>query len=469
MGIDCGSQSAKVSIFDATGQPVASGRQPLQPMERPTPGVVVHPGDDLWDAIGAATQKAIAAFGQDPALIGAVGLCPIRCCKAFLDTDGQLIEPVISWMDDRAYQPYRPTDPRLAWATTASGYLTHRFTGKTLDTVANCIELQWPVNTSGRQWAPEAMADFAVDPAQLFTLVEPGETLGTVTAEAAAFTGLAAGTPVVATANDKAVELLGAGPLPASSALVSLGTYIAGMVTGDRNRSGDSFFTNFSSTPGGYLYESGGVRRGMWTLTWFLDLLGPEFAAHVKQQGSTREDWLEREAREVPPGADGLQAVLDWLAPTDAPFRKGSLLGFDARHTRAHIYRAILEAIALTMHGHLTAMSAELDRPLRELVISGGGANSALFMQIFADVFGVPAHRSSGPAGAALGAAMCAAPAAGMYATIADASAAMSPPRETFAPRPDATSRYRDMATARAGVRTQTDPIYQQSFPLFDT
>ena len=52
--------------------------------------------------------------------------------------------------------------------------------------------------------------------------------------------------------------------------------------------------------------------------------------------------------------------VLDWLAPTDRPFRKGVMLGFDARHTRGHIYRSILEAIAMTMHDRVDAMCNEL-------------------------------------------------------------------------------------------------------------
>ena len=158
------------------------------------------------------------------------------------------------------------------------------------------------------------------------------------------------------------------------------------------------FWTNFACVPHRYLYESGGVRRGMWTLSWFLDLLGPEFAASAAAQEISREEYLEREAELVPAGSCGLMTVLDWLAPTDKPFRKGEILGFDARHTRAHVYRSILEAIALTMKENVDAMCCELDINLREIVVSGGGATSPLFMQIFADVFGVPASRTVGAA-----------------------------------------------------------------------
>ena len=158
VGIDCGTQSAKVVVYDAAGNAVARGRQPLQPMDRPRHGVAIHPDDDLWDSIAAASRQAMASFAGDVGEIVGIGLCTIRCCKAFLRADGSLLEPVISWMDDRAYQPYRPTDPGLVYATTSSGYLAHRFTGELRDTAANNIALQWPIDTNTWQWSTDAEA-----------------------------------------------------------------------------------------------------------------------------------------------------------------------------------------------------------------------------------------------------------------------------------------------------------------------
>ena len=89
IGIDCGTQSAKVVIYDAVGNAVARGQRVLRPMSRPRHGVAVHPDDDLWDAIADASREALDRFGGDPADIVAVGLCPIRCCKAYLKADGR--------------------------------------------------------------------------------------------------------------------------------------------------------------------------------------------------------------------------------------------------------------------------------------------------------------------------------------------------------------------------------------------
>ncbi len=473
IGVDCGTQSAKVVIFDAAGNEVARGDQPLRPMLRPRHGVVVHPDDDLWDAIAAASRAAMAAFTGDPAKIVAVGICPIRCNKAFLRADGSLAEPVISWMDERAYQPYLPSEPEVAFATTSSGYIAHRFTGVLRDTAANSIEMQWPIDSDTWQWSTdEAVIErFGVPRTMLPELQMPGDIIGALTKQAEQQTGIPAGVPVVATANDKAVEMLGAGPLGNTTALVSLGTYIASMVPGSVNhKTPTNFWTNFASIPHRYLYESNGVRRGMWTLTWFLDLIGAEMSAHAAALGISREELLEREARDVPAGSDGLMTVLDWLAPSDHPARKGSMLGFDARHTRGHLYRSILEAIALTMKTNVDAMCNELGIVLDDIVVSGGGSHSPLFMQIFADVFAIPAMRSAGPSGASLGSAMCAATAAGLYPDIETASAAMASGRETFLPNLDNSELYSRMnETVYRDIRTCTDALFERSYPIFHT
>ncbi len=471
VGIDCGTQSAKVVIYDGAGVTIARGDCALRPMERPAHGVAVHPDDDLWRAIAEASRAAMSAFPGDPAAIVGVGLCPIRCCKAFLDADGSLIEPVISWMDDRAYQPYVPTDPAFRYATTTSGYLAHRMTGAFRDTAANSIAVQWPIDTDTWSWSANA-ADFealGLTQDMLFELQMPGEIIGALTESAASATGLPAGVPVVATANDKAVEMLGAGTIGPTTALVSLGTYIAAMVPGSTNhKTPTNFWTNFASLPEHYLYESNGVRRGMWTLTWFLDLLGPELAERAAAVGLSREEYLEREAMLVPAGSDGLMTALDWLAPTDHPTRKGTMLGFDARHTRAHVYRSILEAIALTMKTNVDAMCAELDITLTDLVVSGGGASSPLFMQIFADVFALPTARSTGAGGASLGAAMCAAAAVGVHADVATAASVMAAPRQTFTPNATDHEVYRRMNdTVYRNIRSATDSLYERAYPIF--
>jgi sugar (pentulose or hexulose) kinase len=206
----------------------------------------------------------------------------------------------------------------------------------------------------------------------------------------------------------------------------------------------------------------------MWTLTWFLDLLGEEVAEKAAALGLSREEHIEREAEAVPAGSDGLMTVLDWLAPADRPYRKGVMLGFDARHTRGHVYRSILEAIALTMKHNVDAMCGELGISLDEIVISGGGAASGLFMRTFADVFGIPAARSTGNGGASLGAAICAAVATGVHADTEAAVARMTKGYERFAPDAANADLYRRLdESAYQAIRHATDPIFERTYPIF--
>jgi sugar (pentulose or hexulose) kinase len=127
-----------------------------------------------------------------------------------------------------------------------------------------------------------------------------------------------------------------------------------------------------------------------------------------------------------------------------------------------------MEAIALTMADKVAAMRDELGARLDEVVVSGGGSASALFMQIFADTFGIPTSRPAGPAGASLGAAICAAVATGVHPDFDTAAARMEKPRERFLPQPEMVSVYRRMNDAvYRRIRDATDPLLQQSWPIF--
>ena len=439
IGIDNGTQSSKVVIFDEVGSVVAQGREPLRPSDTPRPGVVEHPDDDLWDSIGVASRKAMAAFDGDPAQIAGVGLCTIRFCRAMLHSDGTLAHPVLSWMDARVSRPYVDDDPSVAWVTTSSGYISARMTGAFVDTAAN-YQGMWPMDTDTWRWLDrgDVFDSFGYPRAKLFDLVMPGEKLGAVTAAASAHTGIPQGVPVYATSNDKAVEALGCGLRDPHDALVSLGTYIAGMAAGESNVSGTThFWTNFGSQPHQYIYESHGIRRGMWTVSWIRDLLGREAADAARERGLSTEDYLNAEAATVPCGSDGLIAVLDWLAPTDAPFRKGAFLGFDGRQGRMHLYRAVIEAIAMTMANKVLAMQDELGARFDRVIVSGGGSNSDLMMSIMADCFAVPTVRMEQNGAAALGAAICAAVGAGAYDGFDAAIDAMVRPATQFTPDAD--------------------------------
>lgn len=469
IGLDGGTQSSKVVVFDLAGNIVCQGRQELKPLHMPAPGVVEHPGDDLWDSIKAASRQAMARFEGRPDDIVGIGVCTIRCCRACLKADGTLASPVQSWMDRRLSCAYADMDPQVRYVTTTSGYITHRLTGCFNDTAAN-YEGPWPIDKDTWQWSrdPAVIRAFNVAEAQLFALQMPGTVLGRLTREAAAETHLPAGIPVVATANDKSVEALGAGLLPGNTGLVSLGTYIGGMVYGERNRpDAKAFFANLAAIPHHYLYESGGIRQGMWTVSWIRKLFGEGVERQAKQEGIAPETVLNREAKQVPVGSEGLMTVPEWLAPPTKPYKKGIMIGFHGRHTRAHLYRSILEAIALTMKNHMDAMCRELDMRLDRVIVSGGGSSGDLFMQIFADVFDLPAVRNEVNGAASLGAAICTAVAADVYPDFPTAIAHMVRIRDSFAPVAENAAAYAAINRVYRHICDYTDPLLQEAHAVF--
>ena len=463
LAIDNGSQSTKVTIFDSRGHALAFASRRLKPYDTSVPGHAVHPGDDIWDSIQEACREAMARFRGDPADLVAVGLCTIRFCRALLTQDGSLAEPVLSWMDERVSRAYRPGNPATRYVTTSSGYITHRLTGQFADTAAN-YEGVWPIDHDTATWSsdPAAYASTGMARGMLFDLVPPGGRLGEVTAAAAQATGIPAGLPVYATANDKAVEALGSGLQDDGSVLLSLGTYIAAMTIGSSSSGADeSYWANFAARPGRYLYESTGIRRGMWTVSWYRSVLEGWRGEDPTAAPARLEDALNAEASELAPGSNGLLTLPDWLAPGHAAWRRGALLGFDGSQGRAHIYRSILEGIALTTANNTAAMEHALGRRLSPVLVSGGGSRSDLMMQIVADVFDRPARRTTVNDAAGLGAAICAAVGRGIYPDWDQATAAMVRVGDEFAPDPGAARAYQKINQVYAALTTFTDPLFR--------
>ena len=446
LAIDSGSQSTKVSVVDESGTVHAAARERLRPYELAAGGRAVHPDDDLWDALCAASRSALASYDGAAGDVDAVGLCGIRFCRALLDGEGRLTEPVLSWMDARVSSPVEPADG-VVTVTSAGGYLGQRLTGERRDSRA-----------SHQGVLPPA--------ALLPELVDPGTVLGHVTGVASSATGIPAGLPVVATANDKAVEALGCGLVGPGAVLLSLGTYVTAMTVADgapapRDR---RYWLNDAAVPGRTLVESEGVRRGMWTVSWLRDLVSA--AAPDLVDPATVQAWLESGARDVPPGSGGLLTVPDFLAPRHAAHRRGMVVGLDGAHGPHHLHRSILEGLVLTMRRHVEAMEAALGLPPSRLLVSGGGARSDLMTQVVADVLGREAVRPAVADAAGLGAAICAAVGHGTHPSFDAAIAAMARPGDRFPPDPAAHATYDALVDVHADLSTAVDPVLRRLHDL---
>lgn len=186
-------------------------------------------------------------------------------------------------------------------------------------------------------------------------------------------------------------------------------------------------------------------------MSWFRDLLA-----------GVDERELNRGAAEVPPGSAGLLVSLDWLAPNHDPDRRGAIVGFDGTQGRFHIHRAILEAIAFeVVLGNELACDA-LGRSVTEVIVSGGGANSDVMLEILAAIFKVPVRRPELVDAAGVGAAISAAVATGMHEGWQQAVEAMVRNEPAVQPDPDTVEAYADARARYERVLPRIRQLFAQ-------
>jgi len=252
--------------------------------------------------------------------------------------------------------------------------------------------------------------------------------------------------------------------------MISLGTFISSMLLRNKYKENAvNFFPTLACIPFKYVYESNGIRRGMWTVSWFKKLIGEELVTEAKKLGVSEEDYLNRKAQNVPVGSDGLITILDWLPTPSEPYRKGIMIGFDQRHTKFHIYRSILEAISFNIKNNIDNMLEEIDGRINELVVIGGGSKSDVLMQIIADFFGLPVHRREGSSSACLGAAICVVQYLSIYKDFYEAADRMVKTQKTFLPIQKNHELYKRInETVIKNVRKHTDEVLKLTYPIFN-
>ncbi len=191
IGIDGGTQSTKIGIYDLEGNLVIEEKQKLRPLYIPDANTAEHPDDDLWESLKKVSSKLMKRFqGNHKEIIG-IGLGSIRCCRVYLKKDGSLAYPVINWMDKRLSEPYQQNIPETAFVTTTTGYLTHRLTGEFKDTAANYEGIYGPLDRKNWKWSdkPSEYTPYNLTRDMLFDLALPGEQLGEITKKAHEATG----------------------------------------------------------------------------------------------------------------------------------------------------------------------------------------------------------------------------------------------------------------------------------------
>jgi len=436
LGIDLGTGSSKGVLADETGRVVAIATRP-----RPRSMSMPKPGWAEVDAAGVWWADVVAICGELTKQAGGhsiIGLCVsgVGPCLLLGDQQGRPVRPAILYgIDMRATAEIEElTDhfgadaivqrggtalstqaigPKAQWLQrhepdvwaraslwfNSNSYVVHRLTGEyVLDqhTASQCDPL-YDIRARDwyQPWSDEVMPGLAMP-----RLAWPGEVVGTVTAAAAAETGLPAGLPVCAGTVDAWAEAFSAGVRNPGDLMLMYGSTMFFVSVIDRLASHPQLWTTSGVEPGSYTLAAGMATSGSLT-SWVQQLVG-----------DVSFEELVREAAAVPAGADGL-LLLPYFAGERTPIfdarARGVLAGLTLNHTRGHLFRAVYEGIAFGIRQILPLLAAVGGDRIGRLVAVGGGTQGGLWTQVVSDVTGLEQQIPEQTIGASYGDALLAA------------------------------------------------------------
>jgi sugar (pentulose or hexulose) kinase len=269
-------------------------------------------------------------------------------------------------------------------------------------------------------------------------LIPQGSSLGEISRSASEATGIPAGIQLIAAAADKACEVIGSGAFEPHIGCLSYGTTATINTTHTRYIEITPLIPPYpSAVPGAYNLELQ-IFRGYWMVTWFKQEFGDREQALAEISGRETETLFDDLVNAVPPGSQGLVLQPYWSPGlrSPGPEARGAIIGFGDTHTRAHIYRAILEGVAYALREGAERTAKRSGVAVTELRVAGGGSQSNAAMQLTADLFGLPASRPHVYEASGLGAAIDAAVGASIHPDFKTAVANMTRLGETFHPDP---------------------------------
>lgn len=501
LAIDVGTQSVRAMVFDPSGTLIARFGVPIEPCLPGPPGACEQDAELFWHSVGEACRGLWPMAGVRRDALAGVALTTQRGTVVVTDEAGAPLRNAIVWLDQRRTEglpriggrwglAFRAagvtetvatfmadaeanllarTEPdtwhRIRHYLLLSGFLVHRLTGRFADSVGAQVGYI-PFDYRALGWA--AAGDWKwqavpVERAWLPELVPPAGVLGEISPAAAASTGIPGGLPLVAAAGDKACEVLGSGALEPDVGAVSLGTTATFNTTRRRYVEVIPAVPPYpGAVPGAWNLEVQ-VQRGYWMIEWFKREFGASEVARGAAQDTEPEVLFDELLAATPPGAMGLVLQPYWSPGIriPGPEAKGAVIGWGDVHTRAHLYRAILEGLAYALREGAERTASRTRTQIRELRVSGGGSQSPAAIQLTADVFGLPASRPHTHETSGLGAAIDAAVGLGIHPSFDSAVAAMTRVIETRDPDPAANAIYEQL------YRDVYRQMYRRLQPLY--
>lgn len=449
LGIDISTTSSKALLINERGEVIAVASNP-HTLQTPKPLWSEQDPREWWEAVAASIRSVLEKAGVGEEGVGAVGLTGQMHGLVLLDSYSVVLRPAILWNDQRTQSQCDEihriigrekfiqitgnvaltgfTAPKILWVKEnepevfakakhvllPKDYIRLKLTGGyAMDKADGAGTVLFDLKA--RDWSDEVLSALDIPRGWMPKTFEGTEFTGYVTEEAAALTGLKAGTPVAAGGGDQAAGAVGVGAVEPGIVGLTVGT------------SGVIFATTPSALiePEGRLHAFCHAIPGMWhfmgvmlsaagSLQWYRDTLAPDVSF----------DDLLKEAEAIPAGSEGLQ-FLPYLSgertPHPDPLARGAFIGLTLRHSRAHMTRAVLEGVAFGLKDSFTLIQNAGLGEITQVRASGGGTKGALWRQIVASVLEAELVTVNTTEGAAYGAALLAGVGAGAWSDAASA------------------------------------------------
>jgi sugar (pentulose or hexulose) kinase len=454
IGLDSSTTATKAVAWRRDGTVAGAGRSSI-PISSIGNSRYEQDPENWWRSACMALRDLILEI--PPERVAALAISNQRETFVPLTSKGVPVRPAIVWLDQRC-------DKEVAWLSSKVGAdRIHRITGKPPDMGPVAYRIAWMLrwetelfratalfadvqsylvwrltgafltswasadplglfDMEAKDWSSDLMDALELSSERLPRLAAPGTVIGHVGALAAEATGLAPDTPVVAGGGDGQAAGLGVNALTSSRAYLNLGTAAVSGIYSREYRTGTAWRTMGSCSREGYYYETS-LRTGTFLIDWLV--------RQICQTPADDQDIyrrLEAEAADVPVGSHGLLTLPYWgavMTPYWDSQARGCFVGLTGSHRLGHLYRSVLEGIALEQALVTSMVEEQTNVRVEEFVAMGGGASSDFWCQIVADASGKTVLRSDTIEASSLGAAICAAVGAGWFPAAAAAAESM--------------------------------------------
>ncbi|MGC5629084.1 xylulokinase [Georgenia sp. Z1344] len=493
IAIDSSTSATKAVVVDAAGRTLSEGRAEIDLLQ-PRMNHYEHDARQWWFSTDSAVGRAVGGLSaEQKARVAALAITHQRESFVPVDATGAPTRNAVLWLDSRAAKQIRehgsdeihqlsgkPADTtpalyKMIWlkenepdvlagadkVVDVHAYLVHAMTGRWVSSHASADTLAL-FDIEALDYSDQLLELAGVRRDQMAELAAPGDVVGELDLEVAQHWGLKHTVPVISGLGDGQGSGLGTAAIDPEVAYINIGTSIVAGVHSADYRYGKEYRTLAAGLAGQYVLEivqnSGSVLAN-----WFRSELGkPELDGRPDPE-------LEAAAAKVAIGAEGLLTLPYWNAvqsPWWNPVASGAMVGFGGAHTRAHMYRSILEGTAYELRQNLAGMQRGTGTRLTELRATGGGSRSDLWTQILADTVGLPIVASGVEEVSAQGAAVLAMAHTGVHGDVPATARAMARTGHVTEPDEKRGEEYARWGEAQATLYEHLEPVYERLWEL---